>query len=214
MTVQSFVVSPFEENCIVAHDAGEAVLVDPGTATEAERHRVEDYLTRNGLRVRHLLLTHAHIDHVFGCAYFARRFGMRWQLHPDDLPLYENAELQGRMFGAPVDRLPTPDATLAHGDVIAFGEAEWEVRHTPGHAPGHVCFVDRANDLLIGGDLLFAGSVGRTDLWGGSMETLLRSIRETLGDLPDSMTVYPGHGPTTTLGRERLTNPFLSGEMA
>jgi hydroxyacylglutathione hydrolase len=209
MTVKSFVVSPFAENCYVCHDSGRAVLIDPGTATAEERHTVEDYITRNDLRVSHLLLTHAHLDHIFGCAYFARQFGMKWKLHPDDIPLLDGAELQSRMFGVPLERPPEPDATLQEGAHIEFGSASWEVLHTPGHAPGHVCFHDASNGFVIGGDVLFQGSIGRTDLFGGSMDVLLRSIREKLFTLPDETIVYPGHGPATTIGEERRTNPFL-----
>lgn len=211
MTVKAFVVSPFAENCYVCHDAGEAVLIDPGTATPEERHLVEDYITRNDLVLRHLLLTHAHLDHILGCAYFARQFGMTWKLHPDDLPLLDAAELQARAFGVTLDRPPAPDASLEAGQAIRFGGAEWRVLHTPGHAPGHVCFYDAQNNFVIGGDVLFQGSVGRTDLWGGSMEVLEQSIREQLYVLPDETVVYPGHGPATTIGAERRTNPFVSG---
>lgn len=212
MTVRTFVVSPFAENCYVCHDDGEAVLIDPGTVTPAERDAVGDYIERNGLRVRHLLLTHAHLDHLFGCAHFARRYGMRWKLHPDDLPLLDGAELQARMFGVPLERPPAPEATLAEGQEIAFGRARWRVLHVPGHAPGHVAFYDAANGFVIAGDTLFQGSIGRTDLWGGSLPVLLRSIREKLLVLPDETVVYPGHGPATTVGAERAGNPFLIGE--
>lgn len=211
MTVRSFTVSPFEENCYVCHDGGQAVLIDPGTAAPEEINLVEDYITRNDLNVKHLLLTHAHLDHIFGCAHFARQFGMRWKLHPDDLPLLDGAELQSRMFGVPLDRPPEPDATLTEDVVIRFGSASWQVLHTPGHSPGHVCFYDEANGFVIGGDVLFRGSIGRTDLWGGSMEVLARSIREKLYTLPDETIVYPGHGPQTTVGVERRTNPFVTG---
>lgn len=212
MTVKPFVVSPFSENCYVCHDGGEAVLIDPGTATPAEREAVGDYLSRNDLRIRHLLLTHAHLDHIFGCAYFAKAYGMKWKLHPDDLPLLDGAELQARMFGVSLERPPAPDASLAEGQEIRFGNARWTVLHTPGHAPGHVSFYDAANGFVIAGDVLFQGSIGRTDLWGGSMPVLLRSIREKLLTLPDETVVYSGHGPATTVGEERRNNPFLIGE--
>lgn len=210
MTVKPFVVSPFAENCYVCHDAGEAVLVDPGTATEAERRTVLDYITRNGLAVRHLLLTHAHIDHIFGCAFFAREFGMRWKLHEADLPLLDNAELQARMFGVELERPPAPETSLEEGGAIRFGRAAWQVLHTPGHSPGSVSFYDEANGFVIGGDVLFQGSIGRTDLWGGSMETLMASIRTKLLPLPDETVVYAGHGPSTTTGQERRMNPFIA----
>lgn len=211
MTVKPFVVSPFAENCYVCHDAGEAVLIDPGTTTEAERRTVLDYVTRNDLRVRHLLLTHAHIDHVFGCAFFAREFGMRWKLHEADLPLLDNAALQAQMFGVELERPPAPETSLEEGGTVRFGKAVWQVLHTPGHSPGSVSFYDEAGGFVIGGDVLFQGSIGRTDLWGGSMETLLHSIRTKLLALPDETTVYAGHGPSTTIGQERRTNPFLAG---
>ena len=214
MTVQSFTVSPFAENLYVVHDAGEAALVDPGTTTEAERQRVLDYLDEHDLRVRHLLLTHAHIDHVFGCAFFAERFAARadhggWQLHRADLPLLTHAPAQAELFGVRLSPPPAPTHFLEAGEAIALGGGTLTVRHAPGHAPGHVVFVNEADGFVLGGDVLFAGSVGRTDLWEGSFPVLLRSIREQLLTLPDATVVYPGHGPATTVGRERRTNPFL-----
>jgi glyoxylase-like metal-dependent hydrolase (beta-lactamase superfamily II) len=211
MTVKSFVVSPFAENCYVCHDAGEAVLIDPGTATAAERDAVLDYVTRNGLTVRHLLLTHAHIDHILGCAFFAREFGMKWKLHEADLPLLDGAELQARMFGVELQKPPTPEPSLVEGETIRFGKATWEILHTPGHSPGSVSFYDEANGFVVSGDVLFQGSVGRTDLWQGSMPTLLNAIQQKLMPLPDETVVYSGHGPETTIGRERQTNPFIAG---
>lgn len=211
MTVKPFVVSPFAENCYVCHDAGEAVLIDPGTATESERRTVLDYITRNDLRVRHLLLTHAHIDHIFGCAFFAREFGMKWKLHEADLPLLDNAELQARMFGVELERPAAPETSLEEGGTVRFGRATWEILHTPGHSPGSVSFYDEANGFVIGGDVLFQGSIGRTDLWGGSMPALMGSIRTKLLPLPDETVVYAGHGPSTTIGQERRTNAFVVG---
>ncbi len=210
MTVKPFVVSPFAENCYVCHDAGDAVLLDPGTASDAERQTVLDYVTRNGLTVRHLLLTHAHLDHILGCAFFAQHFGMTWQLHEADLPLLEAAELQARMFGVELERPPAPETSLAEGGSVAFGNATWQVLHTPGHSPGSVSFYDAANGFVVGGDVLFRGSIGRTDLWGGSLPTLLGAIQDKLMPLPDETVVYSGHGPETTVGQERRTNPFLA----
>ena len=210
MTVKPFVVSPFAENCYVCHDAGDAVLVDPGTATDAEKQTVLDYITRNGLVVRHLLLTHAHIDHILGCAFFAQQFGMTWKLHAADLPLLDGAELQARMFGVELERPPAPETSLEEGGTIQFGNATWEIRHTPGHSPGSVSFYDAQNGFVISGDALFQGSIGRTDLWQGSMPTLLNAIQAKLLTLPDDTVVYSGHGPSTTVGRERRTNPFLA----
>jgi len=216
MHIQSFVVSPFAENCYLVHADGEAALVDPGTAAAAEREAVEAAVEAAGVRVRHLLLTHAHIDHVFGCAHFAKRYGADadhggWQLHPADVPLIELAPVQAELFGVPLVPPPAPTHLLAEGEGIELGSHRFRVLHTPGHSPGSVCFYAEAEGVLLGGDVLFQGSIGRTDLWEGSMPVLMRSIREQLLTLPDETVVYPGHGPTTTIGQERRTNPFLSG---
>lgn len=214
LTVQSFVVSPFAENTYVVHDGAEAALVDPGTASRAERAAVEAYIESAGLRVRHLLLTHAHIDHVFGCAHFADRYGTGadfggWQLHPADEPLLAGAVAQGELFGVRVDAPPPPTRRLAAGDTIEIGRAVLTVRHAPGHSPGSVVFVCERDGFVLGGDVLFAGSIGRTDLWEGDYDTLIASIERELMSLPDETVVYSGHGPATTVGAERRSNPFL-----
>ena len=216
MTVQSFVVSPFTENCYVVHDGGEAALVDPGTATPGERKEVLDYIEANKLRVRHLLLTHAHIDHIFGCAYFAERFGADadhggWQLHEADLPLISHAPVQAEMFGVRMVQPPEPTHFLTEDDVIELGSGSFSVLHAPGHSPGSVCFYNGAGGFVLAGDVLFQGSIGRTDLWEGSFPTLIESIKTKLLPLPDETIVYSGHGPDTTIGQERRTNPFLTG---
>lgn len=214
LTVQPFVVSPFAENTYVVHDGTEAALVDPGTATREERAAVEAYVEAAGLRVRHLLLTHGHVDHVFGCAHFADRYGAEadfggWQLHPADRPLLANARMQGELYGVRVDSPPPPARDLAPGDTVQLGAFTFTVRHAPGHSPGSVVFVCEAEGLVLGGDVLFQGSVGRTDLWEGDFETLAASIRRELFSLPDATVVHPGHGPATTVGAERRTNPFV-----
>ena len=214
LAVRSFVVSPFAENTYVVSSDGEAAIIDPGTATPAERQSVEAYIDEQGLRVRHLLLTHGHLDHVFGAAHFAERYGDAadhggWRLHPADEPLLANAVRQGQMYGVHVDAPPAPAAPLAAGDEIRLGDATLQVRHVPGHSPGSVAFYAPADGLVIAGDALFAGSVGRTDLWQGDTDTLLASIRDQLLTLPDDTTVYSGHGPATTVGAERRSNPFL-----
>lgn len=211
MTVQSFTCNPFQTNGYVCHDAGEAVIVDPSCSTPAERQQVLDYLARHDLAVRHLLLTHAHIDHIFGCAFFAKHFGMSWQLHRADASFLERSEEQARFFGIALEPPPKPTSFLAEGDVIRFGDASWTVLHTPGHSPGSVCFHDAANGFVLVGDVLFRDSIGRVDLPGGSLPTLMASIFQKLLPLGDHLTAYPGHGPATTLGRERTVNPFLAG---
>lgn len=211
MIVKTFTFSPFQTNCYVCHDAGEAVLIDPSCYTDAEQQVVVDYLDDQGLTLRHLLLTHAHIDHIFGCAAFAKRYGMDWQMHRGAVPFIQRSEEQALFFGTPLDPPPVPGDFLDEGDTVSFGDATWAVLHTPGHSPGSICFHDAANGFVIAGDVLFAGSIGRTDLPGGSLPTLMASIFQKLVPLGDATTVYPGHGPATTIGRERQSNPFLTG---
>ncbi len=215
MTVRSFVVSPFTENCYVVHADGEAALIDPGTESAAERQEVLDYIETNDLRVRHLLLTHAHIDHIFGCAFFAAQFGDAadhggWQLHESDVPLLEHAPIQAELFGVRISPPPAPTHFLAENEEIALGNGSFRVLCAPGHSPGSVCFYNEADGFVIGGDVLFQGSIGRTDLWEGSYPTLIESIKTKLLPLPDETIVYSGHGPETTVGQERRTNPFLT----
>jgi glyoxylase-like metal-dependent hydrolase (beta-lactamase superfamily II) len=216
MTIQTFTHSPFQTNGYVAHagSGDEAVLVDAPSHNEAERRAVLDYVREHDLTVRHLLLTHAHLDHIFGCAFFAEHFDLSWQLHAADAPLIERSEEQSAMFGVPLERSPAPDLSLEEGDEITFGERAWQVFRTPGHSPGSVSFFDAGAQVAFSGDVLFQQSVGRVDLPGGDGEELLRTIREKLVPLGDDVTVHPGHGPATTIGRERESNPFLTGAAA
>ena len=209
MHVEVFTVNPFQQNCIVCHDEGEAVLIDPGTSTSTEREAVLDYIEGNSLVLRHLLLTHGHLDHVIDCRYFSQRYGMSFQIHRDDLPLIEHIEEQEMMVGMKIDTPPRPTRFLEEGQQITFGTAVWDVLHTPGHSPGSVTFVDRANRFAVAGDVLFRGSIGRTDLWRGSLPTLMDSIFRQLVPLGEDFCVYCGHGPSTTIGEEVRSNPFL-----
>jgi len=211
MVVKHFAFNPFMTNCYVCHDAGEGVLIDPSAATPGEQHAVVNYIEAQHLTVRHLLLTHAHIDHIFGCAFFAERYGLAFQLHPKDEPLLERAKDQAAMFGLEFTSSPAVDTLLAEGDKISFGEVTLRVLHTPGHSPGSVCFYNQHGAAVLSGDVLFQGSIGRTDLWRGSLPELMESIHGKLLSLPDATVIYPGHGPATTIGSERLNNPFLSG---
>lgn len=209
MTVQSFTVNPFQENTYIAHDNGRAVVIDPGYSGASERSQALDYLNDNDLTVERLLLTHAHVDHIIDCAYWADSFGMQFEMHEADLPLLKGAAQQALLFGVEMHDPPIPDDFLREGDEVQFGAATWQVIETPGHSPGSICFHDEQNGFVISGDVLFNRSIGRTDLWRGSMETLLESIATKLLTLPDDTVVYPGHGPETTVGRERGYNPFL-----
>jgi hydroxyacylglutathione hydrolase len=186
-------------------ESPETVLVDPGE--EAERFLAE--AARRGRRITAIWLTHAHLDHIAGVSAVHRATGAPIHLHPADRPLYDGLPEQGRWFGLELDPPPPADVMLHHGQRLGLGPTGFEVRHLPGHSPGHVCFI--GSGMVLGGDVLFEGSIGRTDLPGGDLEALLGGIRRELLVLPDATIVYPGHGPITTIGRERAGNPFLLG---
>lgn len=209
MIVHRFVCGPFEENTYIAHENGEAVLIDPGCFNPAERKRITDYISAHKLTMKRLLLTHGHIDHVLDLKFFAAHLGLAYEMHAEDAPLIEQAERTARAYGMRMEAPEPPTHFLDETNTVAFGKANWQIFHTPGHSPGSICFYDATNGFVIGGDVLFAGSVGRTDLWQGSMDTLLHSIETKLMALPDETVVYSGHGRETTIGRERLYNPFL-----
>lgn len=197
----------FDENCYLVYDPAhsDTVLIDPGE--DAARFLREAAARRRPINA--IWLTHAHLDHVQGVAEVHAATGAPIHLHPADLPLYRALDQQARWLGLEL-RLPAapePIHRLAHGEQLRIGGTAVEVRHAPGHSPGHVVF--RAGRQLFGGDVLFAGSIGRSDLPGGDSEALLASIERELLSLPDDTMVYPGHGPATTVGQERLTNPFL-----
>lgn len=202
---------PFMKNgyLFACADSRAAVVIDPGDEVDA----LIEVAGREGLRVEHILLTHAHLDHISGVARARAAFGAPVRLHAGDQPLYEAVVQQGLMFGLQVEPQPPVDAHYAEDDHLGFGAWQVHVRHTPGHSPGGVCLELRTGDApgshLVAGDTLFAGSIGRTDLPGGDYPTLIRSIREVLLAFPDPTPVYPGHGPATTIGQERAGNPFL-----
>jgi glyoxylase-like metal-dependent hydrolase (beta-lactamase superfamily II) len=211
MIIESAAVPPFEKNGFVlaCERTLEGVLIDPGDEVETLLAFVE----RRAVTIKYILLTHAHMDHVSGVARAKRALGVPIGLHRDDQFLYERAVQQGQAFGIQVEAPPPVDFFYDGSGPWRFGDYEVRVHHTPGHCPGGVCLqVGKAGEvgrLLVVGDTLFAGSVGRTDLPGGDHDTLIRSIKDVLFGFGDEAEVYPGHGPSTTIGRERRTNPFL-----
>jgi glyoxylase-like metal-dependent hydrolase (beta-lactamase superfamily II) len=162
----------------------------------------------SGSTLEAIWLTHAHIDHIGAIAGVKRVWNVPVYLHPADLPLYDRAAMQAAVYGLPFEQPPLPEYELAEGDVLTVGSLRFEVLHVPGHAPGHVLFVRQG--CMLGGDLLFAGSIGRTDLPLSNSDQMSESL-ERAAALPEDTIVYPGHGPTTSIGRERATNPFLTG---
>lgn len=202
MQIQQIPVSPFAQNCTVLRHNGETVVVDPGEVSAAlARAIANDNVTM-------VFNTHAHIDHAGGNAEMVRMTGAPLVCHKEELPLLQHLEAQGRMFGVRCEPSPMPDRFVTEGDTISVGGALLKVLHTPGHSPGHVSLL--GDGFIIGGDCLFPGSIGRTDLPGGDYETLMNTLRDKFLTLPDETLVYNGHGPVTTIGQERRTNPFLA----
>lgn len=217
MEVRTFTGGGFGENAylLVCGSNGLAAIVDPG----ADAPRIAEAIAHEELDLVAILLTHAHIDHVEGVSEIRSAVpDVPIWLHPEALPMYRAMPHQAAMFGMQLGELPEPTDELPHGLRFDLGPCALDVRFTPGHAPGHVMLVSDDESLALVGDLVFQGSIGRTDLPGGDMKTLMRSIREQLLTLPDHTKLYPGHGPPTTVGRERFSNPFLvphyGGELA
>jgi glyoxylase-like metal-dependent hydrolase (beta-lactamase superfamily II) len=201
-------VGPLQCNCSILGDevSGEAIVVDPGN----EVQRILAVLTRHKLTVKQILVTHAHIDHIAGAARLKALTGAPVLYNASDLPLVKMMDVQAGWIGAATPEVHPPDDSLEDGKAIAITGLTGNILHTPGHTQGSVCLYLPAQELLLAGDTLFAGSVGRTDLPGGDGPTLIRSIHSKLLPLPDSTVVIPGHGPRTTIGDERESNPFLS----
>jgi len=208
--VHSFTSNPFYENTYVLYDdSREAVIIDPGCYTPEERAQLTDFIEQNALKPVKLLNTHAHIDHVLGNAFVKQKYGIDLYLHEKELPILREVRVRASTYGLAQYQETDVDHFLVEGETIDFGHARLDVRFVPGHAPGHVAFVDHADRFVIGGDVLFRNSVGRTDLPFGDFETLAHSIRTQFYTLPDDYAVYAGHMEPTTIGQEKRTNPFV-----
>ena len=211
MRIKSFTFNPFQENTFVVYDeTKECIIIDPGCYTEKERTELRRFITSEGLKPVKLINTHCHIDHVLGNKFVSELWDLELYMNKEDLPLLENAVNIGKMYGMEdYEGSPYPKHFLAQDDTLTFGESSFKILFTPGHAPGHICLYSKENNLVIAGDVLFQGSIGRTDLPGGDHGTLINSIITQLFPLPNETQVFCGHGPATNLGYEKEHNPFL-----
>jgi hydroxyacylglutathione hydrolase len=202
----------FSENTYVIYNAEkDCWIVDPGMYEAAEVQALRDFISGNGLKPRGIINTHAHLDHIFGVQAMKDAYGIPFALHPLEAPVLAGAKGSAMLFGFTFGDIPKPDQDIREGAPLALGKDELQIRLAPGHSPGSVVFYYPAGGWAIGGDVLFAGGIGRSDLPGGNAEVLLESIRTQLYSLPDETVIHPGHGPETTIGREKRSNPFVRG---
>lgn len=210
ITIQGFTFNPFEENTYILFDeTKECVIIDPGCSNPSEQEEIVDFIKSEQLKPVKLLNTHCHIDHVFGNSFIAKKYNLALEIHKEDLQTLHSLPQVSHLYGLNAEESVEPSNFLNEGDKIVFGNSSLDILFTPGHSPGSICFVSHADKLIIGGDVLFYGSIGRTDLPGGDHETLLSSIRTKLFVLDDDFAVFSGHGQETTIGFEKKNNPFL-----
>ena len=211
LKVVNFVFNPFQENTYLLYDETRAcVVVDPGCYEKEEEQELEDHIAAEQLDVVMILNTHCHIDHVLGNAFVKERFKVPLYIHPIEEPYLRAVSSYASNYGFFQYKETSPDGFLEEHRQISFGNQKLDVLFTPGHSPGHVVFYHPESSQLLGGDVLFYNSIGRTDLPGGDGPTLIESIHQKLFTLPDNVTVHPGHGPKTTIGFEKRTNPFCA----
>ncbi len=209
MKIKSFVFNPFMENTYVVYDdSGACVIIDPGCYEPHEKEEIEAFIDAENLKVELLINTHCHIDHVLGNYFIKNKYQVPLLIHEKDLETLKAVPTYAAPYGFAQYQEVLPDQFMKEGETIAFGQSEFKIVFVPGHAPGHVALYNLEQNICIGGDVLFDGSIGRTDLPGGDFDTLINSIQTKMFQWPDAMTVYPGHGGTTTIGKEKLTNPF------
>lgn len=203
--------NPFQVNTFIIYDeTGECVIIDPACYDSSEEEQLAGFIETNNLTPVALLTTHGHIDHILGNNFVARKFNLTPQIHQEGMFFIENAHVYGETFGFKVKKQVLPEKYLIDGQVIEFGKQKLTVLEAPGHANGSVCFYHPIEKFVITGDVLFQSSIGRTDLPTGDYATLIDSIKRKLMTLNDDVKVFPGHGPATTIGAERMTNPYLN----
>jgi hydroxyacylglutathione hydrolase len=212
MKIKKFVVNPFQINCYLYYDeiTGDGIIIDPGAYEKYEEEEITDYIDDNKIKIRYIINTHGHIDHVLGNKFAVEKFKCSLLIHKSDLLLLKNARMQGLVFGIDIDDVPEPDEFITEDLKFKLNETEISFIHTPGHSPGGVCVVDHSNKIVFSGDTIFRETIGRVDLPGGDIDILLDSIKNILfGQCNDDYILYPGHMEETTIGNEKKYNHFL-----
>lgn len=213
MKVKQFVFNAFSENTYVIYDdTKECIVIDPGCYDPEEKATLRKFIEGHGLQVKLLINTHCHIDHVLGNNFVKHEYKVGLTIHTDDIATLKANEVVAPMYGFQGYESCEADEYIAEGDLVEFGHTVLDVLFVPGHAPGHIALVNKKESICIGGDVLFQQSIGRTDLPGGDFDTLMESIKKKLFSLPDEVTVYCGHGPSTTIGFEKQYNPFCGAK--
>jgi len=207
--ITQLVFNPFQENTFVLYnDKNECIIVDPGCYEDNEKEQLNYFIKNNNLIPKRLINTHCHVDHVLGNSFVKNSYNVVFSIHKDDLPLLKRVTQHGIAFGLEIDAPPEMDEFLEEGSKISFGDSIINIIHVPGHSPGSIALYSEPDKFIMVGDVLFQGSIGRTDLPGGNHDTLINSIQKKLMVLPHDTLIYPGHGPSTTIGEEYNSNPF------
>jgi len=211
LSIQTFTFNAFSENTYVVSDETlAAVVIDPGCYTRDEQLELSSFIEARNLKIELILNTHCHIDHVLGNDFVKDKYNVPLLLHKIEEAPLRAVKNYAPVYGFEGYREAEPDRFVDVADLISFGNTRWKILFLPGHSPGHIGFYDDREKIIFSGDVLFAGSIGRTDLPGGNFEILIKSIHQQLFTLPDQVVVYPGHGPTTTVGEEKIANPFCA----
>ncbi len=206
-----FCFNPFQENTyVISHANKDCWIIDPGCYTLQEQKKLIDHIEQNQLRPVRLLNTHCHLDHIYGNKFIADEFNLQLGIHEKEIPVLHAAPMAARMFGSKIPDACEPAYFIKEGEQLMLNDVIFDILFTPGHSPGSICFSNREEKYAVAGDVLFQGSIGRTDLPGGDYDTLIRSIRTQLFVLDDETKIYNGHGPHTTIGEEKKFNPFLN----
>lgn len=207
--VERFVFSPFQENTYVVHEGSEAIIIDPGCFDQSEKDELTKFIRDNNLSPNRLINTHCHLDHVFGNRYVSEQYNIPLEIPPDEEPILQAVDSFASAFGVSPPDSPNAGRYIHEGEQLQVGGTLLDIILTPGHSPGHISLYSKEGGFIISADVLFQGGIGRTDLPGGDFDQLISTIKEKLFPLGDDVTVYPGHGPETSIGREKAMNPFL-----